>query len=290
MLLPIRDHNPSRRTPYVTYGIIAANIIVYLSYRHQFFDGTVGYFFADWAMIPIRITSGDGFETLFTCMFLHAGVLHIAGNMLILYIFGDNIEDLLGRLRYFLFYIASGLGADAFQIFSDPYSAVPTVGASGAVAGVMGGYLLMFPKARVDVLLTFLIFFKIIVMRAWVFLGIWFGLQIALGSSGDGSGGGVAYWAHVGGFAAGFLLILPAWSRLGGSTFWKAHDGHPDHPEADSFRVPRIIRRRSSGNPGGDHSEDSAARKFLRKKRSPWERSQYSAKRRRSPWSRTRSK
>ena len=90
MLLPIRDHNPSKRIPYVTYGIIAANIIVYISYRHQFFDGTIGYFYADWGMIPRRITSGGGFETLFTSMFLHGGILHIAGNMLILYIFGDT--------------------------------------------------------------------------------------------------------------------------------------------------------------------------------------------------------
>ena len=290
MLLPIRDHNPSRSTPYVTYGIIAANVIVYLSYRHRFFDGTVGYFFADWAMIPRRIIGGEGFETLITCMFLHAGLLHLAGNMLILYIFGDNLEDLLGRFRYFLFYLASGLGADAFQIFSNPYSIIPTVGASGAVAGVMGGYLLMFPKARVDVLLTFLIFFKFIVMRAWVFLGIWFGLQFVLGSNSDDTGGGVAYWAHVGGFAAGFLLILPAWTRLGGIRFWKDHDGHPDHPEADGLRIPRIIRGVSARKAGNSRSNDSLSRKIYRKKGSPWGRDRISPAPRRSPWSKSRTK
>ncbi|MCY4459953.1 MAG: rhomboid family intramembrane serine protease [Albidovulum sp.] len=285
MLIPIRDHNPSRRIPIVTYGVIATNIIVYLSYRQQFFDGTIYVIFMRWAMIPYLVSSGEGIATLVTSMFLHAGVIHIASNMLALYIFGDNVEDSLGRFRFLLFYLASGLAAGVFHIMSDPLSQIPTLGASGAVAGVMGGYMLLFPKARVDVL----IIIKIFAIRAWVFLGFWFALQFFLGSNDSGTGGGVAYWAHVGGFAAGFLFISPLWLRLGGTRFWAAHGGSPDHPEAAGFRIPRVIRRRARR--GGKTIEGSGDRPARRGGISPWGRNSTRRnwmKKGQSPWSRRR--
>jgi membrane associated rhomboid family serine protease len=131
--------------------------------------------------------------------------------MLFLWIFGDNLEEELGHGGFALFYLVCGIGASLAQVLADPVSAVPTVGASGAIAGVMGGYLLLFPKAKVDVLFIFVIFFKIFPIPAWIMLGIWFGLQLVSGSTIDTSNGGVAYWAHAGGFIIGFLYMIPAW-------------------------------------------------------------------------------
>jgi membrane associated rhomboid family serine protease len=167
--------------------------------------------------------------------------------MLFLWIFGDNLEDQMGHVRFLLFYLACGVAADVAHIAAAPWSDVPTVGASGAIAGVMGGYLLLFPKARVDILVFIVIFVRVFSLPAWVMLGLWFGLQIVSASADPGREGGVAYWAHAGGFAAGFVLCLPLWLRRGGRGYWERTDGHPPHPEAQ-FRlerssVPRIRRR-----------------------------------------------
>jgi hypothetical protein len=153
-------------------------------------------------------------------MFLHGGWMHLIGNMLFLYIFGDNLEDLLGHLGFLAFYIASGFAAAAGQILADPGSSVPMVGASGAIAGVMGGYLLMFPRARIDVLVIIVFLIKVFTIPAWLMLGIWFGLQLVNGLAMDVAGGGVAYWAHAGGFVAGVLLMLPVFLRRGGPAYW----------------------------------------------------------------------
>ena len=243
-MFPIRDHNPSDRTPYVVYALLAANIGVFLSYLGLFGDDrALSYVFAEWAIIPARITSGSGFETLVTSLFLHGGILHIAGNMLFLWIFGDKLEDEMGHLPFLLFYLAAGLGAGLIHVISAPYSAVPTVGASGAIAG----YLLMFPKARVDILLILIIFFKIFPIPAWIMLGLWFTMQF-LGSLGaDPEAGGVAYWAHTGGFVVGLLLTIPLWLRRGGSDFWTRTQGSPPHPEAkyrfSASRIPKVPRK-----------------------------------------------
>lgn len=248
-MFPIRDHNPSGRTPYIVYALIVANILIYVGFI-DLLDGprALFAFYSDWAIIPARVSDGNGLETLATSMFLHGGFMHLAGNMLFLWIFGDNLEDEMGHLGYLAFYLASGLGAAAAHLISAPYSQVPTVGASGAIAGVMGGYLLLYPKARVDVLLIIIFIVKIIPVPAWVMLGLWFGLQLFNGFGADPTGGGVAYWAHAGGFIVGLVLTLPIFLRLGGTRYWRRTDGHPPHPEARyTYRrtpIPRVRRRK----------------------------------------------
>lgn len=232
-MFPIRDHNPSGRTPFVTYALMALNIGIFVSYVALFDDArAINGFFYEWALIPARLSEGQGTVGVFTSMFLHAGWLHLAGNMLFLYIFGDNVEDEMGHLPYLAFYLACGMLSAFAQVYSAPGSIVPTVGASGAIAGVMGGYLLLFPKARVDILIIFIVFFRIFPIPAWIMLALWFGMQFIGGIGADPSIGGVAYWAHAGGFVAGMLLTVPIWLRRGGTRYWERTEGHPPHPEA----------------------------------------------------------
>ena len=147
-MLPIRDHNPSERLPYVTYTLMAINIAVYLfGLATLTNDLAISQFYYDYALIPARFSAGENYGALITSMFLHAGLMHLAGNMLFLWIFGDNLEDKMGHIPFLIFYLVSGIGADIAQFAVDPYSPIPVVGASGAIAGVMGGYLLLFPKA-----------------------------------------------------------------------------------------------------------------------------------------------
>jgi len=248
MFLPVRDHNPSEKTPVVTTGLIAINVLVFLSYHFRLSDRELVWFYTQWALVPDPVLQGYGPHTVLTSMFLHGGILHLAGNMLFLWIFWDNLESDLGRVRYLLFYLTCGIGAALAHVFSDPLSIVPTVGASGAVAGVMGGYLLLYPRARVDVILFLIVFLRIFSIPAWIWLGIWFLLQVILSGGTDPGSGGVAYWAHIGGFALGFLLIVPTWLRLGATSFWRRTHGHPDHPDAryrlTGSRIPMVRRRR----------------------------------------------
>ncbi|MCK0138060.1 rhomboid family intramembrane serine protease [Aliiroseovarius sp. F47248L] len=249
-MFPIRDHNPSERTPYVTYGLIAANLIVFLMMLPLYGnDAASGRVFVKYGLIPLRLMSGDGYETILTSMFLHGSFMHFAGNMLFLWIFGDNLEDILGHVRFAVFYLVSGLGAALLQVAADVSSVVPMVGASGAITGVMGGYLLLFPRARVDVLFIFVVIFRVFPFPAWLMLLLWFGLQVVNGAlNWSQMGGGVAYWAHAGGFIAGFLFVLPVWKGLGGQMFWAQTDGHPDHPDARykfaKSTVPTVRRRK----------------------------------------------
>ena len=242
-MLPIRDHNPSGRTPYVTYVLMAANILIFLSYGMADV-GTVNQVYFDYAIIPARISFGEGYYTFITSMFLHGGWMHLAGNMLFLWIFGDNIEDEMGHLPYLMFYLATGVLAGLVHYLSSTQSGVPTVGASGAIAGVMGGYLLLFPKAKVDILLILIVFFRIFSIPAWILLMVWFGMQFFGGLGSDPETGGVAYWAHAGGFVAGIVLALPVWVKHGAIRFWRVNDYHPPHPEAtyDLSRIPKIKR------------------------------------------------
>ena len=246
-MFPIRDHNPSGRTPYVTYLLMAVNIGVFLSYVGLFSDDrALNIFFFDWALIPGRVTTGDGYTGILTSMFLHGGLLHLAGNMLFLWIFGDNVEDEMGHVGFLGFYLLCGVIAGLAQVASGPASAVPMVGASGAIAGVMGGYLLLFPKARVDILLFFIVFFRVIPIPSWIMLMLWFALQFIGGVGADPTAGGVAYWAHAGGFIIGMALTVPLWLRLGGVRFWTRTEGHPPHPTATyptvSSRLPKVKR------------------------------------------------
>lgn len=253
MLFPIRDHNPSGRRPYVGWLLIGLNVLIFAAYYPLFDDArALNLFFADWALVPARLSEGQGAHTLVSSMFLHGGVLHLAGNMLFLWIFGDNLEDVLGHFGFLLFYLASGLAAGMAQYLAAPGSAVPMVGASGAIAGVMGGYLLLFPRARIDLLFFIVIFFRVFTVPAWLMLGMWFGFQLVGGASAPADAGGVAYWAHAGGFAAGLVLILPAFIARGGPRYWARTRGAPPHPESrypDSItRVPRVPRRRGPWN------------------------------------------
>ena len=249
-MLPIRDHNPSERQPWVTYALIALNVLVFLSYAGSFTDeARLVAFFDQWALIPARLTSGEGYATLVTSMFLHGGLLHLGGNMLFLWIFGDNLEDAFGHLGFLAFYLACGALAGLAQVWSAPGSTTPMVGASGAIAGVMGAYLLLFPKARVDVLIILIIIIRTIAMPAWIMLGVWFAIQLAGSYTSFGlEGGGVAHLAHSGGFAAGLLLALPYWLRKGGPAFWRRNHGAPPHPAMSRAGritdIPTVRRRR----------------------------------------------
>jgi len=245
-MFPIRDHNPSGRTPYVTRALIVVNIGVFLAYWFGLqSENALGYFFYNWGLVPDRVLAGQGMATVLTHMFLHGGWLHLAGNMLFLWIFGDNLEDEMGHLRFGLFYLASGLAAAALQIAGDPASDVPMVGASGAVAGVLGGYLLLFPKARVDVLFIFVIFFRVFSIPAWIVLGIWFAVQLFNGAAATTDG--VAYLAHVGGFVAGLVLTIPALIKRGGKAYWAQNQGKPPHPPVEYVlsrsNIPRVPKR-----------------------------------------------
>ncbi|WP_050930576.1 rhomboid family intramembrane serine protease [Aestuariivita boseongensis] len=246
-MFPIRDHNPSGRVPYITYALMALNIVIFIAAYPLYSDQVALFeFYNAWAIVPYEISAGRELHTIFTSMFLHAGFMHLAGNMLFLFIFGDNMEDEMGHMRYLLFYLASGVAAGLMQVVAAPYSGIPTIGASGAIAGVMGGYLLLFPRAKVDVLIILVIFFRILPIPAWIMLGLWLGMQFLGGFTSAGDQGGVAYWAHAGGFLAGMILTVPLWLRLGGTAFWNKTEGHPPHPEARyvfaESRIPKISR------------------------------------------------
>ncbi len=215
-MIPIRDHNPTRSRPVVVYAIIALNAFVWLyEVSLQWGPGgdmSLARFIQEWGAVPIRLTYGPdplAYLTPLTSMFMHGGWLHIIGNMWFLWVFGDNVEDVLGKGRFIVFYLACGLFAVAAQVFINPGSQVPMVGASGAIAGVLAGYVMLHPKARVTTLIPF-IFIMFVELPAYVFIFVWFGYQLILGvgSLGIGDqGGGTAFFAHIGGFLAGLALI-----------------------------------------------------------------------------------
>jgi membrane associated rhomboid family serine protease len=249
MLFPFRDHNPSGRTPFVCWALIAANILIFLGYWLTIkSEYGLAEFYFDWGLVPRKVMAGVDWETVVTSMFLHGGWMHLAGNMVFLWVFGDNLEDQMGHWRFALFYLVGGALAGAAQVAYEPHSLVPMVGASGAIAAVLGGYLLLFPRAKVDVLLFFVIFIRVIPIPAWIVLGVWFGTQLFSGWSAPADGGGVAYWAHAGGFMAGVILALPVWLARGGVRFWGQTHGVPPHPEAEGIfaksRIPVVRRMR----------------------------------------------
>lgn len=246
-MFPIRDHNPSGRLPFVTTALIVANVLAFLAYYPGAPDLWLMRFYYNWGLIPDAALSGHRVETLFTHMFLHGGWMHLIGNMLFLWIFGDNLEEEMGHLPFLLFYLAAGLAAAALQIAPDPASQVPMVGASGAIAGVMGAYLMLFPRAKVDVVLIIVVFIRILTLPAWIVLGVWFGIQLFSGLALPTAEGGVAWFAHIGGFIGGVVLALPLWLRRGGPRYWHRTAGHPPHPDAAwplaKSNIPRVGRR-----------------------------------------------
>ena len=249
-MFPIRDHNPSEGTPILTWALIALNVLIHVWQAVAVQTDMALYGLYDaYALIPAEISAGQDLSTLVTSTFLHGGWMHLIGNMLFLWVFGDNLEEALGRLGFVLFYLLGGVGAGLCQWAAEPLSPIPTIGASGAVAAVMGGYLLLYPKARVDVLIFIVIIIRIIPVPAWIVLALWFAFQIFGGFGADPLTGGVAYWAHVGGFLIGFAMMVPTWVRRGGAGWWARTDGHPPHPDAKwgtlaPSRVPAVRRRR----------------------------------------------
>ncbi len=249
-MFPIRDHNPSSQTPYVTWALIALNVAIHLwQFTSVHSDAQLYAIYDAYALIPVEISQGQDLWTLVTSTFLHGGWMHLIGNMLFLWIFGDNLEDALGRVGFLIFYLLGGVGAGLCQWAAAPDSPIPTVGASGAIAAVMGGYLLLFPKARVDVLIFIIFIIRIIPIPAWIVLAVWFVIQIFSGIGANADMGGVAYWAHVGGFAIGFVMMVPAWLRRGGAGWWSRTAGRPPHSDASygsltPTRVPAVRRRR----------------------------------------------
>lgn len=243
-MIPIRDHNPSTRTPWVTWSLIVVNIAIYLWMVVTLDTGDdLARLYYDWAMIPVRLTALENPVALLSSLFLHGGLFHLLGNMLFLFIFGDNMEEQLGHAGFAGFYIASGVAANLVQYATEPFSVVPTIGASGAIAGVMGGYLLLFPRARVDIF----VLLRVVPVPAWLVLAVWFGLQVLGGLGADQTTGGVAYWAHAGGFAAGLALTVRPWLRRGGPAFWSRTHGLPPHPPAPPLgrsNIPVVRRRR----------------------------------------------
>ncbi len=218
-MIPLRDHNPTAGAPYVTYGLIAVNTVVFL---YQFSLLSAGpndaeMFVMSFGSVPAKITAALGgdyplvpaFVPVFTSMFLHGGFLHLIGNMWFLWIFGDNVEDELGHGGYLAFYLVCGLAASFGQYLSDPSSTIPSIGASGAISGVMGAYLIRFPHARITTLIFLFIFITTVELPAAVILIYWFAIQFFSGAASfGGEAGGVAWWAHVGGFVAGALIFL----------------------------------------------------------------------------------
>lgn len=209
-MIPIRDHNKPHTFPFVNYLLITINVLVF-GYMITLPENLLEQFVLAYALIPAEIVSGANLHTLFTSMFLHGGFAHIIGNMLFMNVFGDNLEDALGHFKYLIFYLISGLGASALQIIIDPGGTIPNLGASGAIAGLMGGYLILFPKHKVDILLPVFGFFSSSTVPAYTMLIYWFIFQTfsGIGSLGIVDQGGVAYFAHIGGFLAGVVLILP---------------------------------------------------------------------------------
>ena len=216
-MIPLKDNIPSSRTPVITIGLIVINVLVYVNQLTLPPRAAVRFVYL-YGLIPLEISSGDLmvphpvplYGTILTSMFVHGGLFHLAGNMLYLWIFGDNVEDRLGRVRYLLFYLLSGLGAAAAQILSDPHSKIPMVGASGAISGVLGAYLLLYPHARVVTLVFFGWFVRVIEIRALIVLGFWIVVQLVSGLLTWGAQvGGVAWFAHVGGFVAGLVMVIP---------------------------------------------------------------------------------
>jgi membrane associated rhomboid family serine protease len=245
-MFPLKDNIPTERFPVVTVALIIANVLAYFFWQKG--GLTLGspdspaYLqnLIDYGAIPYELTHpGDHCDlvnargqvacegqpgvtgtaepqpatwiTAFTSMFMHGGLLHLGGNMLFLWIFGNNVEDSMGRVKFVVFYVLAGLAATAGQVVIDPDATVPGIGASGAIAGVLGGYLLLFPHARVITVIFIVFFFTIVELPALLILGFWFIQQILFGyfdlSDPAGGGGGVAYFAHIGGFVFGLLLI-----------------------------------------------------------------------------------
>ncbi len=214
-MIPLRDDVPSRRYPLLNTGLIALNVLVFVFQWVALDQAALQEFTHRWGLVPAEFWQGGQLQawiTVFTSMFLHGGWWHLISNMLALYIFGDNIEDRVGHLGYLIFYVVSGLAAAGAHLVAYSESTLPTVGASGAIAGVLGAYLVLFPRARVLTLVPVFYFVRLIEIPAFIYLGFWFVSQLfngifALTAADVFQSGGVAWWAHIGGFVFGLAVI-----------------------------------------------------------------------------------
>ena len=216
-MIPLRDDIRSEKRPWVNWGLMAAcvGVFVYQTLT-EYKDPKAGDVLVQtYGMIPQDIVSGRHLWTLITSMFLHGGFFHIIGNLLYLWIFGDNVEDAFGHFWYLVVYLFTGIAGSLLQIVILPHSLVPTIGASGAISGIMGAYFVLFPRARVLTLIPIFFFIRLIYLPAPLLLGFWILFQVLSGcSSAPGTGGGVAYFAHIGGFASGIILGLIVRNRV----------------------------------------------------------------------------
>ena len=227
-MIPVRDEIPTRETPVVNYLLIAVNVAVFIGMA-MIPEAQLDAFVNKYAMVPSHFADGVNLSdilTIFTSMFMHAGLAHIGGNMLYLWIFGDNVEDRLGHVRYLVFYLVGGLVADLAHFLIDPYSPIPTVGASGAISAVLGAYLVYFPGSQITtyVPLPRGIFYRMTMLPAAVVLGFWFIFQLfdGVAALGGADVGGVAVWAHIGGFVAGMVMakLIPGQRRTRQAYAW----------------------------------------------------------------------
>ena len=253
-MIPIRDNQPSNSLPVVTYILMGINLLVFLL-QMQIASGEEVFFYS-YGLVPAKYTVHEMSRhfsivnqifSIFTYMFLHGGFLHFLGNMWSLYIFGDNVEEYFGPLRFAGFYVICGIISGLFHFFINPISMVPTIGASGAIAGVMGAYFLLYPKARILTVIPIIIIPWFVEIPAFIFLGFWFIIQF-FNAAGSGAGSGIAWWAHIGGFIAGLVLVklnkkMPktgADQKISQFTTKKhtpklqmiVADGNPDNPES----------------------------------------------------------
>jgi membrane associated rhomboid family serine protease len=246
-MIPYRDENETQRRAIATATIIALNILCWLVVQGAGADLPLAKSVCNLGLIPGELTGlaapgrsfsmGEGVVCLtdpghqtshiFTSMFLHGGWMHLIGNMWFLWIFGNNVEDSMGRLRFIAFYLLTGLAAALGQVIASPASIIPMVGASGAISGVMGAYLVLYPRVRVYALVPIFIFFTSIALPAWAMIGYWFILQVLSGLFSGGDMGGVAFWAHVGGFIAGVVLI----KLFARQEYVDAHRAHQWRPQ-----------------------------------------------------------
>jgi len=246
-MIPYRDENETQRASIVTAAIIGVNIISWIVVQGAGADLPLAKSVCNLGLIPGELTGllpvgsrfpmgpgvvcltdpGRQASHLLTSMFLHGSWMHLLGNMWFLWLFGNNVEDSMGRLRFLAFYLITGLAAAFGQIITDPDSIIPMVGASGAISGVMGAYLILYPRVRVFVLVPIFVFFTSVALPAWIMLGYWFFIQLASGLLTSSDMGGVAFWAHIGGFIAGVVLIKP----FAREEYVRAHRAHHWRPQ-----------------------------------------------------------
>jgi len=273
-MIPIHDDNPTQIKPYVTWTIIAICVLAFLWQVSLGGEGrrvvlSLGLIPSN--LLGTRVLAPDlvmvlAWLSVLTSMFLHGGWMHLIGNMVYLWVFGNNVEDAMGHVKFVIFYVLSGLGAAAGQILSDPSSTVPMIGASGAVSGVLGAYLLLYPHARVTLLLWFgFLIYPIKIRALWV-LGIWIGLQF-FNAAGDDGAGGVAWWAHIGGFLVGMALI-PFFRYRHIPMFGHGKETHEPETSVKTFSA---VRRRTTGKSAFPSTSDPwVKRNRPRKPHGPW--------------------